>query len=400
MLKEFSIFDETGYLNIEQCMDEYPDVSVWNIVGAGGAGKTYSIKRHFLNYFLETDRHFIYVRRSVDEAKSKYIKDLFSDVWETESSIRLAYQTKYKLDDGYIKMYGSEFWFCGTTVAGKSKKGVYIGKAMSVKNGMSSKGAPLNSYGRVLYDECITEGYYFHGMNEPELFGKIIDTIARKDNTDVKVFLCGNPDADIEQCPYFYKLHIEYDALPDNQVVLFDSEGLDGHLIKNNVAFIKLIVDPEKGSGFLNLKLAGAFGVAESYMRLTGEVKTHNFKRVTQSELPHYKIALELEVETGVVSSGPYHKCVYVYLGYNEFNEPVILCMSHKWGDWTGESIYSYFDQVEQRNDVRQRVRVFRAQWPSYLRAISQHIEDAQRLANVYGQSDRVAQTFLNLIAA
>lgn len=398
MVKEFSIFNDAGFFDIDNVLDEFPDVSVINIVGAGGAGKTYSIKRHFLNYFLETGRHFLYVRRSVDETRSKNIREVFNDVWDGEPGLRLAYQTKYKADNGLLKLYGSEFWYCGETVSGKIKRLAYIGKAMSVKQSMSAKGAPMNSYGRVLFDECITEGYYFHGMDEPEMFGKIIDTIARKDNEDVKVFLCGNPDKNVEQCPYFYKLHLEYDKIPDNQVVLFDSEGLDGHLIKGNVAFIKLIVDPEKSSGFLNLKLAGAFGVAESYMRLTGEVKTHQYKRVTQTELSQFQIGMELELETAVISSGYYHKCIYVYLGYNQLNEPVALCMAHKWSDFNGTSIYSYYDPTEQREDVKSALRVYRCKWPSYMRVIKQHIEDAKQLANIYGQADRVAQTFLNLI--
>lgn len=384
-----------NYFEIEKVMSEVPEASVYNIVGQGGCGKTFSIKKHLLNHFLETGKMFVYVRRTVDEVKNINIGQLFDDVFLKEPGIKEAIDERY-MTDTHIYLSGKEFWICGTKDNGARKKLAMIGKAMSVKNALSSKGAPFNAYNRIFFDEAITDGYYYHGDRETELFAKIVDTVARTDNEDVKVFICGNPDHNIEQCPYFYNLHLDYNSIPANQILRFNTEALDGHIIPNNVVFVK--VASESTGGFINLSLSGVFGTAESYMRLTGEVKTQQYQPIDKELMDNSNLYIEIECETAVIVHGFYHKSIFIYLTFNERKEPMIFICSHKFKGFRGGRVYSYYDAIHQRKDMKCDCSIWRMQWPSYLRHVENHVNDAILLSNIKTDYNYTAQTFLNLI--
>lgn len=387
--------ENLNYFEIEDVMTEVPEASVINVVGQGGVGKTFSIKKHLINHFLETGKRFIYIRRTVDEVKNFNIGDLFADVLLKEPKLKEAIDERY-MTDTHIYLSGKEFWICGTKENGSRKKLALIGKAMSVKNALSSKGAPLNSYNRIFFDEVITDGYYYHGDKETEYFAKIVDTVARVDNDDVKVFLCGNPDHNIEQCPYFYNLHIDYNSLPANKIIRFNTTALDGRIIPNNVVFVK--VASGASGGFINLSLSGVFGTAESYMRLTGEVKTQQYEIIAPGELDSIKMYVEITCETAVIIHGVYHKSIYVYLSYNMRKEPMIYVCSHKHKGFNAGKVYSYYDPLNQRKDIKSDAVIWRVKWPSYLQHIERHINDAILLSNIKTDCNYTAQTFLNLI--
>ena len=101
--------DNLNYFEIEKVMSEVPEASVYNIVGQGGCGKTFSIKKHLLNHFLETGKMFVYVRRTVDEVKNINIGQLFDDVFLKEPGIKEAIDERY-MTDTHIYLSGKEFW--------------------------------------------------------------------------------------------------------------------------------------------------------------------------------------------------------------------------------------------------------------------------------------------------
>ena len=225
-----------GHFEIQNVIDEVPEATVYNIVGQGRAGKTYSIKKYCINHFLETGNQFLYVRRSVDEVKPKFIGDLFEDTLTKEKGLKAALDDKYGTDVD-IWLRGGEFWITGTKENGMRKKLEMIGRAISIKNAPSAKGSPFVKVDTIFYDEVITDGWYYKGDEEVDLFERIVNTIAIE-GKDVKIFICGNADKNIEQCPYFYKLKLDYTKMNRNQIYTFDNVSLDGRVIKYTYIFL------------------------------------------------------------------------------------------------------------------------------------------------------------------
>lgn len=382
-----------GHFEIQNVIDEVPEATVYNIVGQGRAGKTYSIKKYCINHFLETGNQFLYVRRSVDEVKPKFIGDLFEDTLINEKGLKAALDDKYGTDVD-IWLRGGEFWITGTKENGMRKKLEMIGRAISIKNAPSAKGSPFVKVDTIFYDEVITDGWYYKGDEEVDLFERIVNTIAIE-GKDVKIFICGNADKNIEQCPYFYKLKLDYTKMNRNQIYTFDNVSLDGRVIKNNIVFVK--VGSNADNGFMNLSVAGLFGTAEGYMRLTGDVKTDDYNIMTRNELNDIKMLVEINTETAVILKDFYHKNIYVYMAINDIG-PVLHVTTHKLKSKAQITLYSYYDELHKRSDVVCDSYLYRLQFPSYLKTCEKLFDDALLLKNVFTDSNYTAQTFYNLI--
>lgn len=383
-----------AHFEIQKVIDEVPEAVVYNIVGQGRAGKTYSIKKYWINHFLETGKMCLYVRRSVDEVKPKFIGDLFDDVLENEVGLKKALDDKY-MTDTHIWLHGGEFWICGMKENGVRKKLDCIGKAMSVKNAPSAKGAPFVKFDTIFYDEVITDGFYYKGDEEVDLFERIVNTIAI-DGKNVKIFICGNADKNIEQCPYFYKLKIDYQKMDRNKIYTFDNVALDGRVIKNNIVFVKVGSNAEHG--FMNLSVAGLFGTAEAYMRLTGDVKTDEYNIMTRKEMQDKDILCEINTETAVILDGFYHKNIYVYVGYNDIG-PCLYITTHKLNtDKDMLKLYSFYDELHKRPDINADSYLYRLGFTTYQARVASLFDNALKLKNLFTDSNYTAQTFYNLI--
>lgn len=382
-----------GRFEIQKVIDEVPEATVYNIVGQGRAGKTYSIKKYCINHFLETGNQFLYVRRTVDEVKVKFIGDLFDDTLKYEKGLKAALDDKYGTDVD-IWLRGGEFWITGTKENGMRKKLEMIGRAISIKNAPSAKGSPFVKVDTIFYDEVITDGWYYKGDEEVDLFERIVNTIAIE-GKEVKIFICGNADKNIEQCPYFYKLKLDYVHMNRNQIYTFDNVALDGRVIKNNIVFVK--VGSNAGSGFMNLSVAGLFGTAEGYMRLTGDVKTDDYNILSRSELNDIKMLIEINTETAVILKDFYHKNIYVYISINDIG-PALYVTTHKLKSKTQIMLYSYYDELHKRDNIVCDSYLYRLQFPSYLKSCEKLFDDALLLKNIFTDSNYTAQTFYNLI--
>ena len=67
------------YFDIRDVMRESPNTHIFNIVGQGGVGKTYSVKKFVLLDFLQNGKKFIYVRRWTTEIQT--LDTVFLDIW-------------------------------------------------------------------------------------------------------------------------------------------------------------------------------------------------------------------------------------------------------------------------------------------------------------------------------
>lgn len=321
---------DNKHFDVREYIKQYPDVMLWDLVGQRGAGKTYSVKAHIVDRLCDYNEGFIYVRRWTTEI---YTEDLTTVFYDTCQDKELQEKLKAKFPEFYqvhILPKGGWFWLVGENVAGDLEWVERVGKITCVAKAVYFKGGNYHTDKRkfttILFDEVIAEGKYYK-PSEPEYFEKIIMTVARSENTDIKVFITGNPDNDIEACPYFYKLHLDYERMQSNTVYLFDGVVGDKR-VGNSIAFIKIA--GYKAEDLLNTKAATLFGTSEAAMSLTGNVKRRAYIHIPREELnEQFKPEYVLIVETPVITEREYHRKIYVYYGCI-YGEAAAVCFGHE----------------------------------------------------------------------
>lgn len=379
------------YFDISEVIQMSPETTLFNIVGKRGAGKTFSSKVYCVNNFIETGKKFLYVRRNQDEIKHSECADLFSDVWHNRPEIQKVINKRYNVENSFIDYWGG-FFYIATSDGKKVNRLEKIGKAACVSKARSFKGNPYNDYSVILFDEVITDDGYFQGDKEPELFTKIIDTVARAENSTVKIILCGNPDRNVEACPYFYGLKIDYNKLKNNEIYYFNSKASTGKLLQNNIMFIKLA--GSDSPTYLNVNTSGLFQTAESFMSYTGNVKTNKYNKfndeIKQLFIPEY----HLTVETAVILPNGRHKSIHAYYGLKN-NQPALVVLGHDRlkADAEIHCRYDYLDPIDK--DQPEMLRLGRN--PLYTR-FNRLMELTHALQNIYTDDDYNATTFFNIL--
>ena len=87
------------YFDVRDVIRESPNTHVFNIVGQGGVGKTYSLKKVFLLDFFTSKCQFVYIRRWTTEVQGSELDTVFTDS-ESDEEINEAwadseYSSKY-----------------------------------------------------------------------------------------------------------------------------------------------------------------------------------------------------------------------------------------------------------------------------------------------------------------
>lgn len=306
-----------NYVSITQIIEESPQTTLFNFVGKRGCGKTFGAKQYCLEHFIETGRKFLYVRRSKSEIKEMYMKMLFDEILE-KTNLGETLIEKYNLSEPLITYYRGSFWVCDYD---EKNRIIEIGRGWSVDRARQIKGLPINGDTDVIvFDEVITDaGYINRGLGEPNEFDKIVKTVGRN---RVRILLIGNPDMNVEQCPYFYNLKIDYKNLEPNKIYYFNSH-YKSNIAEKNICFVKLAGSED--DGFIPLTNAGLFGVVEDMMSLTGEVTTQSYKNLARDEIKRtFTPELRIKTETAVITKNGHHKCVYAYIGLYH-NTPMLL---------------------------------------------------------------------------
>lgn len=377
------------FVNIQDIVDRNPDTTIFDLVGRRGCGKTFGVKVVVLSRLIEADKKFLYVRRQKAEIRPFMLDTLFSDVWEKLPGLRDALGEKYGAEDPEIRAHGGFFWVCG---GDKNKRIAPVGAYTCVSTAGTFKGFPHNDIESIFFDEVITDSGYYHGDHEPDEFSKILYTVARAD-VPVKIFLCGNPDQNIEMCPYFYGLHLDYESLSDNSMLYFNSSWR-GQVKKNNILFIKLAGGD--GGEYLNLSVAGVFGDVETSMAFSGETKHAEFKRIPEGILedPDFFIACHLVTETAVITESGHHRAIHAYIcGYP--GKPIaLLIYPHRIRTEAPTIICKYDDKDYAL--TADKMTTYRLTFPYY-----PSISDALRKIiighRIFSTDDFTAQTFINI---
>lgn len=339
------------FYDVRDTIKQVPSATIFYIVGQGGVGKTYSVKKELLLNVINNDKGFIYVKRYAAEYAANELNEVFADVIE-DPEVKDALAEKFDPDARYFRLHilQNGAWFA---VKGENEKTGKltlirkIGRIAAISQAQRFKGAAYNmAFNMIMFDEFISPGRgYVTGDNEPGEFDKIIGTVAREDNP-VKIFMCANPDAPIEACPYLYPLKLDYANLQENTVYKFDTITPDGHRIADNVVFIKLA--NYAGNTYINKKAGFLFGTSAERVRMSGEVLTYEYIHLDYKE--RFKPEYELIVETPKITDTEYHVRIYAYVGFVDNKEPALVICKHRRFK-VRNILYCRYD----RNDYRKR---------------------------------------------
>lgn len=331
------------YFEIRDLMEKSPGTSTFYIVGQGGVGKSYSAKRYVIEEYLLRKRKFIYVRGVTTETNASNLLDVFADVEQDPRIPWAAIDPDKKYYTFHILPKSAHFWLVGEKVDGETVWIQPIGRIVALTMAQRFKGGTYNDAGTILYDEFINEGKPHPKMADN--LSKIINTVSRSTNPDVKVICCGNPDYAIELNPLLENLHLDYARLQDNTAYYFDSRDADtGKIIANNICFFKIA---NFGGEYLNTATANLFGSAEEMMRATGAVKTNAYIHLPDDTIEREFSPLYcLQIETPILASVTYHRCVWVYYGVM-WNEPCCVVRNHK--TWDAPILFCRYNRTDFR---------------------------------------------------
>ena len=334
------------YFEIRDLMKQSPNTSTFFIVGQGGVGKSYSAKRYVIDEFLKNKRKFIYVRGVTTETSPSNLLDVFSDV---EGDPRIDWSPidpEGRFYCFHIIPKASHFWIVGEKETGELQFMAPMGRIIALTMAQRFKGGAYNTAGTVFFDEFISEGKPSPKMADN--LSKIINTVARDTNPDVKIICCGNPDYSIELNPLLEPLHLDYARLQDNTAYYFDTKDVkSGKILANNVCFFKIA---NFGGEYLNTATANIFGSAEEMMRATGAVKTDAYIHIPEETLKReFSPKYVLTVETPILATDTYHRCLYVYYGMM-WNEPVCVIQGHY--TWEVPALYCRYNKTDFRKRI------------------------------------------------
>lgn len=155
-------------------------------------GKSFQIKKKFVEDFINHGIKFIYLRRHITELKEAIVNSYFSDI-----NIPYRKLTKGKYD-GIMTFRGNLYFF--HMEDDKQVRGALCGKYFALSTATNYKSMSLTEYKNIVFEEFVAETRgYTYLPNECDILQQLISTIARKEK--VHVYMVGNTINSM--CPYF-----------------------------------------------------------------------------------------------------------------------------------------------------------------------------------------------------
>lgn len=346
----------SNYFDIRDLIKESPNTHIFNVIGQGGVGKSYSAKKYVLLQYFENGAKFVYVRRWTTEIQGQMLASVFSDVEQDEEVIDAWNGLKIaeKYETFHVLPRSGWFWLVGEKKNTELDFLYQIGRVACLSKATSFKGGTYNDFKTIIADEIITDEGYVGGDDEPSKLDKIVNTVARSIN-EIIVILCGNPDANIEASPYFTNMRLDYAHLQPNTAYYYDTRTKGGKILANNVVFIKLANYEKDGESFLNEYTSNIWDTPEGEMRLTGEVKTNRFPQIEKVGVEHIKPYFKVVLETPILARNEFRRKLHIYYGYWQ-KEPCIAILTHAENRLdarlnTNRIIYGRYDVL----DIRER---------------------------------------------
>lgn len=379
------------YFDISDAIEMYPDCTLVSAIGTRGCGKTFSSKDLVIKRFCDTDKGFVYVARNKEDVRPTVLEGFFDDIidrWKETLSIKLG------ISNPIINFYKGDFWICNEDLeTGARSYEKKLGTAVSVKEAQRFKRRIVHTWiNLIMFDEVISAEGYLKG--ETDKFQRIVETVARAGNQTL-ILLLGNPDYDIEQCPYFSKYNLDYNALEPNSITTYDTKNIaTNEIIKNNEIFIK-IVKAQEGAEYLNTKTGGLFSVTESRVAYDGVVKHGDYNTIDLKGFLddyNFKPIFTLKQETAVRIGGIHPKHIYGTVGV--IGDSVVLIIHRHDTFMDCQHILGRYEHLDQPIDNS----VFRGDLRVYPKC-RQLYNHAVMTMNVFTESEQTAQTFFNIIS-
>ena len=397
------------YFDVRDVINESPNTHVFNIIGQGGVGKSYSVKRFILLDFFEKGNQFVYVRRWTTELEQ--LDTVFSDTELDEEVIHAWKGTKHaeKYETFHVLPFGSWFWLCGEKNDTKIEKIARIGRAVALSKATSFKGGTYNNFRTVWQDECITNEGYVHGDGEASAFDKIVNTVGRSCN-EILVFLCGNPDSNIEASPYFKSLNIDYEHIQANTVYYYDKIAPSGRILANNVCFIKLSGYEKTGDGtsYLNEYTANIWDTPQGEMRLTGDVVTNKYPQLDKIGTKCIEVKFKVILETPIIARDEYRRKLYIYFGYwkdeSAFcDEPVQIVLKHDEQDFNRQlgisrTLYGRYDMLDIRTRPYKQIYRFKLPQDEKYKELREIVRGVETNGFLLTDDNRAATLFNTIV--
>lgn len=222
------------------CIDDINECDAqYNIIiGERSNGKSYAVKYHCIEDFINKGEKFVLLRRFTIEIKGGFwANSYFEDVDIKKLNIPKEYKEKYDCINVwsggiYLAHYYEED---GLT---KIKRDVECGRVIALGGASHVKSMVGNSFGNIIFEEFITDGMYI--VNEPHQLQQFVSTIARR--RAISVYMIGNTISRL--CPYFNEWSLEH--IPQQKqgtidIYTFDTGEIDKET--NEPIHIKIAVE-------------------------------------------------------------------------------------------------------------------------------------------------------------
>lgn len=382
--------------DIRNVIDMYPQAFRFSIIGRRKSGKSFSCKCEIIDNFLLTDKIFCYVARRKEDLKEKIIGNFFVDVLAKASeNYKKLLNQKFGVSHANIVFFKGSYWIVDQNPdTGKNNYLALFGITASLKDPEGFKRRTFNdNCDRVLVDECITAQGYVE--DEPGALQKIIDTICRTDEVTatIRVYLCGNPDYDIEQCPHFTKYNLNYAKIELNSILTYDTK-IGNNIVKNNEIFCKVASEEDSEEGLFN-RTSGVFSINETRSSVSGEVKHGDYNIINIKEWMEevdFTPLTTIVQDTAVEIKDGYLKKIYCTLGCaGKIKVPTIVIHRHDIFKRTNHIDSCYFEPKYFPNNY-----LFRCNLTNFPR-VAKYMNTALAYTNVFTEDPSIAQTFFNI---
>jgi len=387
-----------AYWSIDDVVARHPNTLVYIVVGRRGAGKSYSIKKRCIRRYLLDDLKFVYVRVAAADLKSGSAATIFDDV-SADKDVQKWMADKYNTGlapdyhDFYVQIKGESVCIFAKNDHDKLIKLDTIGVVTSLSTSTRFKGGTYLGYESIFFDEFIDN---YTGERYVKQFDKILFTVARNTN-NVKIFMAGNPDYNIEMSPFLQDLNLDYAKMEANTEYLFSTINAKGEMQEDNKIFIKLAAEDESDVGeFLDIKTYGIWGQTKGLMSYTGEVDIKHFIHFTDEQMDRFQPMYYIEAETPVVRNVNYHLNIHLYLGLLD-NTPFIFASLHKL-NYELPCIYSRYDSEKWVDRIEPVV--YRLNLTSEFSDTKKLLSDCLILKTIANKDDVAGQWLLDIIKA
>lgn len=177
------------------------------LIGERSNGKSYAVKYHCIEDFINNGQMFILLRRLSLEITGKgafWAQSYFDDV--DISKLNISKEEKKKYDT--ISVYGGGIYLAhfeeDKSGKLKLKRDKLMGRVMALGAAAHVKSMVGNDYGNIIYEEFISSDNYLN--DECNRLQQFVSTIARR--RKIHVYMIGNTIS--RMCPYFTEWGLEH----------------------------------------------------------------------------------------------------------------------------------------------------------------------------------------------